>query len=148
MVVTSPERWGADGVALLRHAQRAVGALRLVVPAFESARLDAAYDVGLAPVETWWHRDVDPAPLADDEGVDIEVDGASGRLVPAPPVYDPGGPVLLVTDVESADALTRIERAAAARGARVSVVTQSSDDDRLRGLLEGAGYVLTTHFCE
>ncbi|MGI8645552.1 MAG: hypothetical protein ACR2JD_04440 [Nocardioides sp.] len=142
MVVAS-EHWATDGVALLQHAQSAVGALRFVVPAFEGARLDAAYDVGLAPVETWWHRDLDPVAAGTDVGDAIEVPGARGRLVPAPPVYDPGGSVLLVTEVDSAEALVRIERAAAARGAVVSVVSRRPDTEPL-----GAqGYTLTTYFC-
>jgi hypothetical protein len=68
--------------------------------------------------------------------------------VPAPPVYNPGGPVLLVTEVESAGSLRRIETEAARRGAPVSVVTQEPNDVGLANLLAEAGYTLTTVFCE
>ena len=88
-------------------------------------------------------------PRSGDEGADVEVDGARGRARPAPPVYDPGGPVLLVTELESTDALGRIEEVAASRGARVSVVTTARSADRdVAFLLQCAGYVVTTHFCE
>jgi hypothetical protein len=139
-----------DGVLLLRHAQRRCGAIRFVVPVFETDRMVAGLSVGLQPVEHWWHRNLDPPgtpAVAGDDPV-VAVDGASGRLVPAPPVYDPGGPVLLVTQVRDASALRRIEVEAAGRRATVSVVTQHPPDAGLATLLAGAGYVLTTSFCE
>ena len=155
-VVTPDEHWPAEGVALLEHVRGESGRLRVVVPAVERARLEAVQAVGLSPVETWWHRDLDgadpwpsDADSDDDAAADVEVDGARGRLRPAPPVYDPGGPVLLVTELESIDALARIEEAAAARGARVAVVTTLRSADRdVATLLQCAGYVVTTHFCE
>ena len=113
--------------------------------------MTAARSVGLAPVEHWWHRDLEPAhPDLDGaaSGSNIAVDGAEGRLVPAPPVYDPGGPVLLVTNVVDRGALRRIESAAVTRGASVSVVTQAPEDSDLEALLVGTGYSLTTAFCE
>jgi hypothetical protein len=71
--------------------------------------------------------------------------GADCRLVPAPPVHDPGGPVLLVSAVSDACALTRAEQAAA-RGATVSVVSQDPADETLATLLTRAGYRLTTDY--
>ena len=155
-VVAPDEHWPTEGIALLQHARRRrPGRLRVVVPAVEQARLEAVQAVGLTRVETWWHRDLDgadPAPSGegpDDEAAAVEVDGARGVLTPPPPVYDPGGPVLLVTDLESIDALARIEEVAAARGARVSVVSTARSADRdVATLLQCAGYVVTTHFCE
>lgn len=66
----------------------------------------------------------------------------------APPIYDPGGPVLLVTHVGSPDGLALIETAAARRGAHVAVVTLRPDDGSRTRLLTSAGYRLTTLFCE
>lgn len=148
-VVTHEEHWPTEGLALLKHARQRPGRLRVVVPVAEAARLEAAQAVGLAPVETWWHRDLEDASVTPGEHPDIEVEGARGRLVPAPPIYDPGGPVLLVTELESTDALARIEEVAASRGARVAVVTTARSADRDDAfLLQCAGYVVTTHFCE
>lgn len=78
----------------------------------------------------------------------LVVEGAAGRLVAAPPVYDPGGPVLLVEVVRCAEALESIEASAAARGATVSVVKQRPEDSLLAFWLSDAGYVETTAFCE
>jgi hypothetical protein len=151
-VVTEAGDWLTDGAQLLRHTQEHCGALRLVVPVFETRRMEAASRVGLTPLEHWWHRDlpdvVATVEAEHSEDPTIRVEGAAGRLVPAPPVYDPGGPVLLVAAVESASALSRIETEASRRGAPVSVVSQVPSDVRLAALLTAAGYVLTTAFCE
>ncbi|WP_341927140.1 hypothetical protein [Nocardioides psychrotolerans] len=147
MAVEPAEHWASEGVALLRHAS-ALGPIRFVVPGFESERLDAALDLGLEPDDIWWHRDLEPFTglnvVSEDKSVSVE--GAEGRLVPAPPVYDPGGPVLLVTSVVSPEALRRVEQSAARRGARVSVVPQPPADTALATLLNHAGYTLTTFF--
>ncbi len=161
LAVTAEGGWAHDGVTLLRHAQQACGALRVVVPVAEVGRYDAARTVGLRAVEQWWHRDL-PAPAPDPDpdtvagppddettlAVGGAVGGAAGRLVPAPPVYDPGGPLLLVTEPGSGAALAALEAAAALRGATVSVVTHDPADGARADLLTGAGYTLTTAFCE
>eukprot|EP01032_Pedospumella_encystans_P034647 gene34647-39174_t len=147
MAVEPAEHWASEGVALLRHAS-ALGPIRFVVPGFESERLDAALDLGLEPDDIWWHRDLEPFTGLNvvSEHKSVSVEGAEGRLVPAPPVYDPGGPVLLVTSVVSPEALRRVEQSAARRGARVSVVPQPPADTSLATLLNHAGYTLTTFF--
>ena len=151
-VVTDAGDWMTDGVRLLRYAQEHCGPLRFVVPVFETRRMEAAIRVGLTSVEHWWHRDLPHrGPVVEREGGDdpaVILEGAVGRLVPAPPIYSPGGPVLLVTEVESAASLGRIETEAARRGAPVSVVTQDPTDVGLATILTEAGYALTTAFCE
>ncbi len=147
MVVDPAEHWASEGVALLERA-RAAAPLRLVVPAHETERLDAALDLGLEPAEVWWHRDLEPPTGLNvvSEDPTITVEGAVAQLVPAPPVYDPGGPVLLVTSVESADALTRVQQSAARRGATVAVVAQDPADTATAALLADGGFVVTTYF--
>lgn len=147
MVVDPPEHWSTEGIRLLEQA-RTSGPLRLVVPAHESERLDAALDLGLEPAEVWWHRDLEPPTGLNvvSEDPDVSVAGAVGQLVPAPPVYDPGGPVLLVTSVGSAEALDRIQQSAARRGATVAVVTQDPADTATAALLADGGFVVTTYF--
>lgn len=150
MAVSPDGHWATEGTALLRHALARHARLRLVVPAFEQSRLGAAHDVGLSPTEIWWHRDLEPftglAVVTEDRTLSVE--GATAQLVPAPPVYDPGGPIVLVTKVESAQSLARVEAASARRGATVSVVSQAPTDADLASLLTSAGYRLTTYFCE
>ena len=79
-----------------------------------------------------------------------------GRLVPAPPVYDPAGLTCLVDDfaVESADAwepvglrlLRDVSRAAAARGAVQVVVVSGRHDEPKRLALQAAGLVPATEW--
>ena len=147
--VTAGGDWLVEGAQLLRYAQDRHGALRFVVPIFESSRMDAARAAGLRSVEYWWHQDLDAAIAAGvpEDSTVVEA-GVVARLVDAPPVYDLGGPVLFVTEVGDLGALKRIEARGAELGARVSVVRQASDDPRLAGLLTEAGYALTTAFCE
>ena len=142
--------WPTDGRALLEHVH-GEHRLRVVVPVCEPGRRAVAAGLGLEPGTTWWHRDLPdpPDPGADEQEAEAEVavDGATGRLVVAPPVYDPGGPVLLVTAaVASAAALRRLEQQAARRGATVSVVETQPADTRVPALLEAAGYLRTTDF--
>lgn len=141
-------RWSTDGEMLLRAAGEH-GDLRFVCPVPELARTEAAVRLGMSNVESWWHRDLAPqASVAPREDPTVSVDGASGRLIPAPPVYAPGGPVLLVLQVADASALTAIELEAATAGATVSVVTQRPANSDLAKLLTEAGYVRTTDFFE
>jgi hypothetical protein len=147
MVVEPAEHWADEGVAMLRQVA-ALSPVRFVVPAFESERLDAALDLGLEPAEIWWHRDLEPGTGLNvvSEDPRLSVAGVEARLVPAPPVYDPGGPILLATSVDSVDALRGAEQSAARRGATVSVVTQQPADQPLAEVLTAAGYTLTTYF--
>lgn len=147
MALEHPEHWASEGAALLRQAAD-LAPVRFVVPAVESERLDAALDLGLEPAEIWWHRDLEPATGLNvvSEDPRLSVDGAEAQLVPAPPVYDPGGPILLVTAVESPEALRLAEQSAARRGATVSVVTQRPAAQDLAEVLTASGYTLTTYF--
>jgi len=97
------------------------------------------------------------AALIDDEAVitlvavtDQEVVGfAVGTLVPAPPVYDPGGPTCLVDDFTVADPndwptvgahlLRAVGRHAAQRGAAQIVVITAHLDQPKRAMLTASG---------
>jgi hypothetical protein len=138
--------WSTEGVALLSHAL-ANDALRVVCPCPETARRAAVESLGAKPVESWWHRDLEPLGQGPSP-TQLKVEGAEGRLVEAPPVYAPGGPVLLVTEVRDKAALGEIERAAARCGATVSVVSLPPDDISRTGLLMSSGYRPTTDFFE
>ena len=148
MVVSPDERWADEGVALLGAVLAVPGRVRFVAPVAEPARTAAARSLGLDVAETWWHRDLPDATPVSGAAAEIDVPGATGRLVPAPPVYDPGGPVLLVTRVESPPALAAVEAEAGARGATVSVVSQAPGDGDTAAIARSAGYVETTFFME
>jgi hypothetical protein len=141
------DRWASEGPALFR---RLVGAsrVRFVCPVPEPGRTALAIELGLRCAETWWHRDL-PEPLSGSP-VDgsVHVGGARGTLVEAPPVYAPGGPVLLVAEFRHRRALAEMEREAARRGAPVSVVTQLPGDGIREEILMAAGYRRTCDFYE
>lgn len=144
MALDDDDLWPDDGSALLRSVVER-GDLRFVCPVPEPVRRQTAIDLGMVLAESWWHRDL--ASTSSDtagSGAVIEVQGASGRLVEAPPVYAPGGHLLLTFDVESARALTAIEVAASAGGAVVTVVPHKPGQPT--DLLTNAGYKRTTDF--
>ncbi len=60
----------------------------------------------------------------------VEGSGFSGFLGPAPPVYDPGGPVLLVDRVTDGTGTAAIEEGAAALGAVLAVLPVPVGADR------------------
>ena len=143
MALDDDDLWPHDGAALLRSvAQR--GDLRFVCPVPEPARRQTAVDLDMLLVASWWHKDLEPTSSPTVAGAAIEVQGALGRLIEAPPIYAPGGPVLVTIEVDDAEALAAIEAAAASGGARVSVVSRKPGQPT--ELLSYAGYKRTTDF--
>ncbi|HEX8510268.1 MAG TPA: hypothetical protein VF635_12345 [Propionibacteriaceae bacterium] len=143
MALEDDDLWPHDGSALLRSVVQR-GGLRFVCPIPEPPRHQEAVDLGMVLVEAWWHRDLAVTSPPTVGGAAIEVEGASGRLVEAPPVYAPGGPVLVAFNVESGPALTALESAAASGGAVVSVVPRKPGQPT--DFLTNAGYKRTTDF--
>jgi|GEM_PF-2855000 len=146
LALTAEDLWPSEGAALLDAAVAAADGreLDVVCPVCEPERRTAVEQLGIGVRESWWHRDLDatgPAELGE-----VAVPGGTGRVVPAPPVYDPGGPVLLASDIADLAALRRLEAEAAARGAVVAVLTQAGGDAVRGVMLEGAGYRRTTDF--
>jgi hypothetical protein len=141
------DRWAIEGPALFR---RLAGAshVRLVCPVPEPGRTALAVELGLRCAETWWHRDLSEPPAHSRDEGPLQVRGAQGSLVAAPPVYAPGGLVLLVTEFHDGLALAQMERKAARRGASVSVVTQLPEDDTRAKMLLTLGYRRTCDFYE
>lgn len=148
-MVVAEGAWVDEGAALLRAVLDATATVRLVAPVAEPERRTTAASVGMTVADTWWHRDLPLVQVRGEGGrVELSTAGARGRLVPAPPVFDPGGSVLLVQEVTGAEPLAAVEAEAAERGATVSVVPQRPDDLMRELLLVGAGYVRTTDFLE
>ena len=144
-LVDADDRWPTDGAALVIDA---VGgrSVRIVCPVHELGRYRLAKDLGLTVAESWWTHDLDPVAGVQAGDGQISVDGTSGRLLPAPPVYDPGGPVLILSAVASLESLEAAERRAAAAGSTVAVVPQRADDLSRAQLLTSAGYRRTTDY--
>lgn len=142
------DAWTIEGPALLTRLA-GESPVRFVCPVPEPDRAELAVRLGLACSETWWHRDLTERSTSSRRGGgSLQVRGARGRLVPAPPVYAPGGPVLLVTEFQDGRALAELERQAVTFGAAVSVVTQAPANDHREELLVVFGYRRTCDFYE
>ena len=136
------DHWAAEGATLLTRL--AAGShVRFVCPVPEPGRAVLAARLGLTCVETWWHRD-----LPHRSARSAVQESRRVRLVPAPPIYAPGGPVLFVAAFRGRCALAEMEEEAAVRGATVSVVTQSAGDGVREELLSSVGYRRTCDFYE
>ncbi len=138
------DAWPKTGVALLRAAIERIGATVTVVCAHrDEAKRDALRQFGLQLREEWWVRPANGA----DESVDESTADFSAKIISAPPVYDPGGPVLM------SDALAATPRAidellafGSAKDVAVMVVSARAHDLALRTLLNGRGFTLTSEW--
>lgn len=141
------DAWHDDGAALWSRAVARIGpaTVRFVCPTFEPERTRFAVACGLELDTSWWHLDVDPATEevepATEAGTEPLLEGASAALVPAPPVYDPGGPVLLLREIADIVVLDGAPGEAARCGAPLVVVDQPSRDAPLARSLTEHGYL-------
>lgn len=127
--------WNAlDGVA---HGAQ----VRFVCPTYEADRGEFAQAVGLSVIESWWLLEFLNGPTDGEAGVRVDLAGAEGITVAAPPVYDPGGPVLNIPAL-SGNAPTVLAAAIATApelGCPAIVVNQVAGDAALEQALVGAG---------
>lgn len=133
--------WSDDGAVLLMAAWdklTSAGAtvLRVVTARADEAKVQMIRDLSLRLVEEWWVMPLRAAGPATASGR-VDGTGFSGVLGPAPPVYDPGGPVLLADRVGDDVGLSVVEHEAAAMGAVLAVVPTPPGSDRSRQLEEG-----------
>lgn len=141
MVVPRAE-WATTGQDLW-HAFAATSlgsSVRFVCPVPEPERAAFARLQGLLLTTSWWHRNISPFTSAVVER-SPQVLGARAQLVAAPQVYNPGGPVLYLTDVrDPARALANAERETTQLGCPVVVVDQPCDEPALVDALRDNGY--------
>lgn len=124
--VAAPALWPTHGRALLEAALaqlHARGAAEVLVVAAQRDLPKSALlrEVGLRLVEQWWVKELRPG-TDDPRTGPREGNGFSGILGPAPPVYDPGGPVFLAHRVDEGTAASTVATAAAEWGAVLAVV--------------------------
>jgi hypothetical protein len=127
--------WGDDGLALLnelwaRVESDTVSRLRVVTARADRDKVTMLSDAGLVLSEQWWVKALQPCGGSDTAAGRVSRQGFSGLLGPAPPVYDPGGPVLLVDRLDHAGDLADIEKEAEAIGAVVAIVPVALADNR------------------
>ena len=146
--VVQDSDWDAAG-RLLWDAIAAVIAdqqVRFVCPTPEPARARFAGDRGLRLSTSWWHQDLEYLPESTAEPSDPRVDGATATVVPAPPIYDPGGPVLFLTNIlDPAQALQSARSEATRLNIPILVVEQPNPDRGVAAHLQAEGF---HHHCD
>lgn len=142
-----PDRWEHEGHALWTKTAAETGGnlVRFVCPVFEPERASFARQQGFVLDNSWWHAAIDvPDTIGVSEKVP-RVTGSRAALVPAPPVYDPGGPILFLQDVRDPTAITRSREEAVRCGSPLVVVDQPTGANDLARALAESGF---TRHCD
>ena len=148
--VVRDDAWISDGLQLLVAAwsqlrDEGAESLRVVTARRDDAKVLMLKSAGLSVGESWWVRP------GDDRAQDAQIFGpvaAAGieaLVIPAPPVYDPGGPVLLVTSIDSADRVVEVPLLAEEQGAVLAILPCPPISDLSRAAQE-AGFDETTQY--
>jgi hypothetical protein len=134
--------WTTAGTLLWNalSSEIAPSSVRFVCPVPEPDRAGFARARGLQLQSSWWHDTIEQIrPPA--EGHDPHVEGATASLLPAPRIYDPGGPILFLTQIRDMARALPAARAEAQRlGSPIVVADQPRSDTELAGALQDAGY--------
>ena len=123
-------RWPTAGRALLEAvmdsgALPAGAGIRVVTARRDTEKRQLLQACGLTVGSRWWVKELRPAsPAAVGAVREVDLGTTTGLFVPAPPVYDPGGPVCLLGDVGPAAAVAAADRAGEL-GAVLAVVTRT-----------------------
>jgi hypothetical protein len=149
--------WTDAGAELLlavwdRVSAHGVAALRVVTAQADRAKSALLAGLGLDLTEQWWVRELAaPAnPAAADSAPPyrrfeppqrIDGPGFSALFGPAPPVYDPGGPVLLVDRLADDADVAELEAKAIQLGAVLLVVAAVPGTAQALELSGGGGHV-------
>jgi hypothetical protein len=152
--VEADDQWHAEGRCLLLAAWAVAESTEQSIMRVVTARQDAPkrtmlIDLGLKVTARWWVKELEPARSPPAFGP-INVSGTDALLVPAPPVYDPGGPVCLLGDLDAAQA-ARVSAAAAEVGAVLVVIQRDRSPDEAPAAepeLERAGFHNPSEFFE
>jgi hypothetical protein len=152
--VEEPELWATEGRDLLLATWAAArsdeqATLRVVTARRDEPKRDLLVELGLTVAARWWVKELEPASAASAWGP-VTLEGAPALIMPAPPVYDPGGPVCLLGDIAS-DQAGAAAAAAASLGAVLAIVQREratsavpSDDPAL----DAAGFHNPSEFYE
>ena len=147
-------RWPTAGRALLEAvvdsgALPAEAGVRVVTARRDAEKRQMLHACGLTVGSRWWVKELRPAsPAAVGAVREVDLGTTTGLFVPAPPVYDPGGPVCLLGDVESDAAVVAADRAGEL-GAVLAVVTRTGTRvPRAEPALAAAGFDNVSEFFE
>ncbi len=141
--------WPEEGLALLSAIwstiEQRAEFLRVVTAQRDAPKVELLLDVGLDLTERWWVK-----PVGQDSGSTRELvaDGAAGFHVhqtAAPLVYDPGGPVGIVTGFTTAKALADAESAVEGTNI-VLLIAPQAPGSAPEAFLEAAGFEVASEF--
>ncbi len=145
--VDETARWDADGATLLLSAWRSwtadgLDAVRVVTAHADEDKCAMLAALNLELTGQWWVRALLPA--GERPAGQVTGTGFAGLLGPAPPVYDPGGPVLLVSDLTGDADLADVEREAATMGAVLLIVPAAPGSSRSERLASRPGWTVAS----
>ncbi|MCC5950602.1 MAG: hypothetical protein JJU45_00750 [Acidimicrobiia bacterium] len=146
--------WSTDGQELLMACWRAArssgqSVVRVVTARRDEPKRTMLSEAGLAVVARWWVKELTPQGEPATWGP-VTMGDVEALVVPAPPVYDPGGPVCALGDVEPERAIVAAEAAARA-GAVLAIVARDGspgDAPAAEPHLEAAGFHNPSEFYE
>jgi hypothetical protein len=138
--------WVTEGKTLLstawlRARSAALPTLRVVTARQDQPKRAMLISLGLTTNCRWWVKAMTPTRSAQAHGTFV-VSGGTAVLLSAPPVYDPGGPVCLLGNLDGLHAAAAAEQAAAA-GAVLAIIQRDGGDSPVPAAepaLEAAGY--------
>jgi hypothetical protein len=123
--VEGEDQWATEGKNLVLNAWNKArsprqSTLRVVTARLDQPKRDMLAALGLLATARWWVKELRPTRPPQAPGP-VDVAGRTAMLIQAPPVYDPGGPVLLLGDLE-VDSIDAALAQAATLGAVLAIV--------------------------
>jgi hypothetical protein len=117
--------WMTEGCELLgavweRTRSKDHPLLRVVTARADHSKREMLASLGLVVTSRWWVKELRPTGDVSESGP-VRLGDVEALMVPAPPVYDPGGPVCLLGDLDASLAGSASD-AAARRGAVLAIV--------------------------
>jgi hypothetical protein len=149
--VTSDSEWADAGVTLLAAvwrelARRGVKTLRVVAGRRDMAKVAVLEHLGLTVGESWWIALAVGDRRSEASFGPVNSDGVAGLVIPAPPVYDPGGPVFLAISVEDVASVPDVPRIAGECGAVLAIVSTTPATPELSEAVSLAGFDEVTRY--
>lgn len=148
--VEADDWWPTEGAELLvaawQRIRNGADAMRVVTALADEPKARVLRAVGLELVEQWWVMPIQAAsPSETPTAGRVHGPGFAGLLGPAPPVYDPGGPVLLADQVPDTADPAAIEDEAGRLGA-VLIVLPRQPGHRHESALRERGWTVASQW--
>jgi ribosomal protein S18 acetylase RimI-like enzyme len=143
--------WTSDGRTLLLAAwshlrERGAEAVRVVTAIRDTSKVAMLEKLGLTIGESWYIRTLNNRGSDAPTFGPVEADGIDALVIPAPPVYDPGGAVLLVTSLVSVDAIKWLPDVAAEHGAVLAILPTKPGVPGIAEAADACGFDETTRY--